>query len=109
MAVKKKATPRRTPRRTTQEVRKASHAKKAAKDGEARRMGRANYGANEMPRQCRRCGHPESSIVNTISYDRPTDNPRRITRRRRCLDCGQIFATIQNLEAPDPDRECPDI
>jgi transcriptional regulator NrdR family protein len=52
---------------------------------------RANYGANEKPRHCRKCRSTNSRVVDTKVFE---TIPRTI-RYRLCLDCNQRFSTVE--------------
>jgi len=69
--------------------------KKAPIAPKATKQARANWGANEHPRQCRSpgCDSTESEVTNTVRKF----NPERILRYRKCSDCGQKYSTIEAL------------
>jgi len=52
---------------------------------------RANWGANENPRGCRKCKSANSRVTDTKTFL----NPPRVVRYRVCGDCGQKFSTLE--------------
>ncbi len=52
---------------------------------------RANWGANENPRRCRKCKSTQS-MIKTV---RRLMHPARTLRYRVCLDCGQSYSTLE--------------
>ena len=54
------------------------------------RKPRANYGANEQPRQCE-CGSTATTIVKNYA------TKDIIHRKRQCRECGNIFKTIEKI------------
>jgi len=55
---------------------------------------RANWGAHETPRHCRKCPSINSTIDKTMQFK----NPARTIRHRICKDCGQRYSTIDLLK-----------
>ena len=56
---------------------------------------RANYGANEDRRVCRRCGSNASHVDKTVQTQ------RRVVRYRICLECGMRRVTQKTLPTGD--------
>ena len=54
-------------------------------------VARANWGAKETPRHCRKCKSEDSRVVDT----KQRTNPTRTIRYRVCGACGSRFATIE--------------
>jgi len=52
---------------------------------------RANWGADENPRHCRKCHSKSSRVVDT----KRMKIPERKIRYRICNNCGQRFSTIE--------------
>lgn len=52
---------------------------------------RANWGANETPRHCRKCKSTKSLVVDT----KQRSNPHRTIRYRVCGACGVRYSTIE--------------
>lgn len=77
-------------RAKTKKQAKVAEVKKRA---ERRTTGRANYGATENGRICRKCGHEDSSIESMW------ETGRMIVRYRICCKCGARRTTQQIANA----------
>ena len=77
---------------------RAKKAKKPAKKKEPikkKKPAKANWGANETPRHCRKpgCLSIDSEVTNTVRKF----NPERLLRYRKCKTCGQLYSTIEAI------------
>ncbi len=69
--------------------------RKATRKKATTRKPRANYGANEHPRQCRNVACKSTNSRVKEGGTKVFQHPHRTVRYRECVDCGQNWSSLE--------------